>query len=303
MAQQSTVGWLTLEFCSHRRRLAQNCACDARTVVRTRREPRRAIPVCQTSQAVNPPLPRSRRPRRMTRRIPVKRLFPFIAVSLGLVAQPHAQQMSALLLPTLPGFSLGAGLSSAIANPANSSGGVTLLNGSATAGDCLIWGANGIQDAGSPCVASPIGTNRVTGTGAQSAPTLADRATDFGVTFNLKTDFGAYCDGNPAHDDTAAIQAWLGKAAPGVKLVAPAGACLFSAPLTVGAASHYTIEGAGPLSTEFKYAGTSTTATLLTINAPNTAAVYGVTLRDFRRLSPRSVCLAGQCPMLGPTAS
>ncbi|MGO9418708.1 hypothetical protein [Roseiarcus sp.] len=212
----------------------------------------------------------------------MKRLFPFIAVSLGLVAQPHAQQMSALLLPTLPGFSLGAGLSSAIANPANSSGGVTLLNGSATAGDCLIWGANGIQDAGSPCVASPIGTNRVTGTGAQSAPTLADRATDFGVTFNLKTDFGAYCDGNPAHDDTAAIQAWLGKAAPGVKLVAPAGACLFSAPLTVGAASHYTIEGAGPLSTEFKYAGTSTTATLLTINAPNTAAVYGVTLRDFR---------------------
>ena len=94
----------------------------------------------------------------------------------------------------------GSGVATALSNPVNSNGGVPTLNGSATPGDCLVWSANGIQDLGTTCVPSPIGAANLTGTGATAAATLANRATDFGVTFNLKTDFGAKCDGST--DDT-----------------------------------------------------------------------------------------------------
>jgi hypothetical protein len=47
-------------------------------------------------------------------------------------------------------------------------------------------------------------------------------------TFDLK-DFGAACDGR--HDDTKAIQAWLNRLEEHVRLMAPAGVCVFSAPL------------------------------------------------------------------------
>ena len=120
-------------------------------------------------------------------------------------------------------------------------------------------------------------------TGGSTAATFADRATDGGVTFNLKSDFGAACDGST--DDTTAIQAWLAKAGPGVRLVAPGGTCRFSSPLTVGAASHYTLAGAGPQTTIFRYTGASTTATPLTINAPNAVGVAGIQLSGFRMQS------------------
>ena len=132
----------------------------------------------------------------------MKRLVLFVAIA-GLVAPARAQLFNAPMTPTTPGASmnLGAGLPAALANPANSNGGVPLLSGPAAQGNCLVWGANGIQDAGSPCLTPPtIGAANLSGTGAAVATSLSDRATDFGVTFNLKTDFGAKCDG--ATDDT-----------------------------------------------------------------------------------------------------
>ena len=210
----------------------------------------------------------------------MKRLLLFIAI-VAIASPARAQLFSAPMTPTPPAVNLGAGVPNALANPPNANGGVTLLSGPAAQGNCLAWGANGIQDAGSPCLTAPtIGMTNITGAGAPVATTLANRATDSGVTFNLKNDFGAKCDG--ATDDTSAIQNWLNKAAPNVQLIAPAGICNFSLPLTVPQASQFTLQGAGKRSTDFHYTGTSTTATLLTVNAPNAAVVNAVTIKDFR---------------------
>ena len=185
----------------------------------------------------------------------MKRILLFFALA-TLVAPARAQLFNAPLTPTPAPVALGAGLPSALSQPANSSGGVALLNGPATPGDCLIWGANGIRDAGSSCVTPPtIGTVDLSGTGAPVATSLSNRATDSGVTFSLKNDFGALCNG--VTDDTVAIQAWLNKAGPGVHLVAPAGTCNFSAPLTIGPQKLYTVEGAGAPATTFNYVGAS----------------------------------------------
>ncbi len=201
----------------------------------------------------------------------MKRFLLFLVVA-SLAAPASAQLFNAPMTPTTPGASmtLGAGLPAALANPANSNGGVSLLGGSVTSGDCLIWGANGIQDAGSACA-----TTNVTGMGAPVATSLSNRATDFGVTFNLKTDFGARCDG--ATDDTAAIQSWLSKAASGVHLVAPAGACLFSAPLTIAPVNAWTMTGAGVGTTIFTYTGTDYNGTV-TAGASWSAAATSITL-------------------------
>ncbi len=65
-----------------------------------------------------------------------------------------------------------------------------------------------------------------------------------GAAFNLQNDFGAVCDGST--DDTTAIQAFMNKAAPGVRLVFPAGSpCAFTAPLTFPGYSNVTIDGTG----------------------------------------------------------
>ncbi len=100
------------------------------------------------------------------------------------------------------------------------------------------------------------------------------------TTYDLVQNFKAACNGSA--DDTTKIQAWLNEAGPNVTLTAPAGQCNFSSALTVGAVSSYTLTGAGPYATVFKYTGAATTSTLLTINAPNTAAVKGIAIRDFR---------------------
>ena len=60
-------------------------------------------------------------------------------------------------------------------------------------------------------------------------------------TFDLK-EFGAVCDSR--HDDTKALQAWLNRLTEHVRLTAPAGVCLFSAPLKVPFAKAYDISGA-----------------------------------------------------------
>ncbi len=205
----------------------------------------------------------------------MKRFLLFLAVA-GLVGPAHSQFFNGPMIPTTPpaSMSLGAGLPAALANPANSNGGVPLLGGSVTSGDCLTWGATGIQDAGSACA-----TSNVTGTGAPVATSLSNRATDFGVTFNLKTDFGAACNG--ATDDTTAIQNWLNKAVPGVHLVAPAGTCLFSSPLTITAVNQLTVSGAGPTATIFKYSGASTTADLITFGTNSSGGVYGDRFNNF----------------------
>ena len=187
----------------------------------------------------------------------MKRFLVFLAIA-GLVAPARSQFFNGPMIPTTPpaSMNLGAGIPTALANPANSNGGVTLLGGPAAQGNCLAWGANGIQDAGSPCLTAPtMGATNISGAGAPVATSLANRATDFGVTFNLKNDFGAKCDGST--DDTTAIQNWLNKAAVNVHLVAPVGTCNFSAPLSIGAVGHYTVEGAGAPATTFQYVGTS----------------------------------------------
>ena len=99
--------------------------------------------------------------------------------------------------------------------------------------------------------------------GAPVATSLSNRATDFGVTFNLKTDFGAACNG--VTDDTTAIQNWLNKTGTGVHLVAPGGTCNFSTPLTIPHANGLSIIGAGQGVTIFQYTGAATTPDLLTI--------------------------------------
>ena len=98
-------------------------------------------------------------------------------------------------------------------------------------------------------------------------------------TFDLK-DFGAVCDGR--QDDTKAIRAWLNKLAENVRLIAPAGVCLFSAPLKAPFAKAYDISGAGPYATTFKYVGSSTTPDLLTISDTGHAGEIGISIRDFR---------------------
>ncbi len=106
-----------------------------------------------------------------------------------------------------------------------------------------------------------LSTSTVAATGSTTARTLAAR---FGEVKDL-LDYGAKCDGST--DDTAAIQAWLNKAAANVALIAPAGVCNFSAALTVpsGGINQVGIVGAGPYQTVFRYTGVSTTADLLTI--------------------------------------
>ena len=98
-------------------------------------------------------------------------------------------------------------------------------------------------------------------------------------TFDLK-DFGALCDGR--HDDTKAIQAWLGRLGENVRLTAPAGVCVFSAPLRAPFAIGYDISGAGPYATVFRYIGTSTTVDLLTISDTGHGGENGVSIGDFR---------------------
>jgi len=98
-------------------------------------------------------------------------------------------------------------------------------------------------------------------------------------TFDL-TDFGAACDGR--RDDTKAIQAWLDKLAENVRLTAPAGVCLFSAPLRAPFAKAYDISGAGPYATTFRYVGSSTAKDLLTISDTGHGGETGVSIRDFR---------------------
>ena len=66
-------------------------------------------------------------------------------------------------------------------------------------------------------------------------------------------------------DDTTAIQNWLNAARPNIRLVAPAGTCVFSSPLTIAATNSLKIEGMGPGVTVFQYTGLNTTADLLTI--------------------------------------
>ena len=116
-------------------------------------------------------------------------------------------------------------------------GGATTLSGSTNIGGTLV--------------------GSTTGTGASVSATFADRPTDGGVTFNLKNDFGAACDGST--DDTVAIQAWLNKAAPGVTLVAPGGTCVFKSALTMPASGGVILKGAGAASTIMMYSGSSTT--------------------------------------------
>ena len=128
------------------------------------------------------------------------------------------------------------------------------------------------------------GAAMVNGTGAPNAASLADRATDGGTTFNLKSDFGAKCDGTT--DDTAAIQAWLAKAAPGVQLVAPAGTCLFSTPVSAPTASSYSIVGAGVGASVLKYAGAATSSNLIALGA---GTETGVVVRGFSVMSLRPV--------------
>ena len=214
----------------------------------------------------------------------MKRMIALVAM-IVFVPPADAQMFGASMTPTPPAVTLGNGLPAALANPANSSGGVPLLGGFAAQGDCLAWSANGIQDAGSPCfTSSTIGTTSISGAGAPVATSLANRATDFGVTFNLKTDFGAACDGST--DDTTAITNWLAKATANVTLTAPAGICNFSSTVHAPSTSHYGVIGAGPGSTVFNYTGPTTLTSLIDLQSTAPASILA---RDFSVKSVNAV--------------
>ena len=87
----------------------------------------------------------------------MKRFLLFLAIA-GFVAPARAQLFNAPMTPTPLGASinLGAGLPTALANPANTSGGVPTVGGTLSSGNCLAWGSAGIQDTGSPCAASNV---------------------------------------------------------------------------------------------------------------------------------------------------
>ncbi len=121
------------------------------------------------------------------------------------------------------------------------------------------------------------------GAGATNAPTMANRATDFGTTFDLRADFGAAC--NNSTDDTAAIQNWLNKAAAGVNLVSPGGTCLFSTPLTAPTANSYAIGGAGSSVTALRYTGATTSSPLINLG---TASEIGIIPHDLSVTSVNS---------------
>ena len=91
---------------------------------------------------------------------------------------------------------------------------------------------------------------------------LFSRAIDPGI---LPSEFGALCDGST--DDTAALQAWLAKAATGVHLSLPAGTCVFKSPLSApsGGVTGVSITGTGDQTSVLLYEGSTTTADLLTI--------------------------------------
>ena len=130
----------------------------------------------------------------------MKRFLLFLAIA-GLVAPARAQLFNAPMTPTPPArLNLGAGRPTALANPPNTSGGVTTVGGTLRR-QLPRLGRNGIQDTGSPCAhGADNRERRISAAQPSVATSLANRATDFGVTFNLKTDFGAKCDGST--DDT-----------------------------------------------------------------------------------------------------
>ena len=130
-----------------------------------------------------------------------------------------------------------------------------------------------------------------TSASAQLGPETSQRVGNLG-TFDL-TDFGAVCDGR--HDDTRAIQTWLSKLKPYVRLTAPAGVCVFSAPLKAPRADNWTIEGSGSYSTVFNYIGSVNDIDLLTIgNTDGGAGFKGGYLANFK--------IASQTKMAGGAA-
>ena len=171
------------------------------------------------------------------------RFFLMGVIALTLAPPTQAQQLGGPLTPTAPALSLGAGVPSALANSANSNGGVTLLNGSATSGDCLVWGANGIQDAGSPCVASPIsqiGQSGATVTfegneAVNGALTVAGATTLLGTAYSPYS-YGAVCNGT-TDDGAAFIAAGNAALAHGGYVQVPAAVC------AVGTTGNVTLPG------------------------------------------------------------
>ncbi|NVN09837.1 MULTISPECIES: hypothetical protein [Nguyenibacter] len=97
--------------------------------------------------------------------------------------------------------------------------------------------------------------------------------------------YGAKCDG--VTDDTKAINKWLANAAgmpADVELEAPAGVCVFTAPLANPGgvqANHVDLHGAGPYATTFLYMGHDSQIDLLTIG-DGVSPQKNWSLHDFR---------------------
>ena len=98
--------------------------------------------------------------------------------------------------------------------------------------------------------------------GAPVATSLSNRATDFGVTFNLKTDFGAACNGAADNDSDPELAEQGGSQRASHR--ADGRRCNFSTPLTIAATNKLMLSGAGSGVTVFQYTGSNTTSDLLT---------------------------------------
>lgn len=112
-------------------------------------------------------------------------------------------------------------------------------------------------------------------------------------------DYGAVCDG--VGDDTAALQTWASATQPGDRLALPNSVCLFKGPLVFPLVDGVTLAGEGRAST-LRYAGASTTTTLVTIGTvavpAGGCAVKYWTIRDLR-IDAATTMTAGTGLMLG----
>lgn len=150
------------------------------------------------------------------------------------------------------------------------------VNGTVTtgaAGQAAVYtGATNVVSGAAP---GSLGyTQSTNGTGVQR--TFQSKFDDW---ISIK-DYGAV--GNGTADDTTAINTWLAAVSSQHKCgYAPGGTYKFTAQLTTITTGYWCVHGDGSAVTNFKYAGTSTTANIFPISGTSPSPIYGIELSGF----------------------